>query len=376
MVANEQTRKELVKRLVEELPTDHETLRVQWQGALRRFPVIRLSLNSTVLNWRSHRIKSQLESNQAVAEAVTLDPEGDFAQESIAALIRSVTGFETLKQNLADDGQRDPGIVDSNGRLINANTRAVALQDLGKEYIEVAVLPSTATIGEIYDLELDLQVAEDYRQPYSFTNELLFVDDLITDQNRNEEEVGIRLRWITPTKRSSIKDGIARVQRYVRHLDLLRDIQSMSGGKIPLTQFDDALETLLEFDKSYEALLDSNPMAAQRMKHARTLGLLVELGYERQRSVDADWVESYLADAFAEDDLLAQVTHDNSDLDDGVVVGSSDLSDFEDFDRSDDAEGGDGDSVFGVVGLLVHRLSESAGDSMILLPTAGACQVF
>lgn len=369
MAVNEQTRKEVIRRLLEDLPPEHETLRVPWQGEQARLPVIRLNLNSTVLNWRSHRIKSQLESQVAVAEAVLLDPDGDVAQEAIAQLLRTVVGFDALKQNIADEGQREPGIIDCNGRLVNANTRAVALKDLGQEYIDVAVLPSTATIGEIYDVELDLQVAEDYRQPYSFTNELLFVDDLLTEQNRNEEEVGVRLRWITPTKRASVKEGIAKVRRYVRHLDLLRSIQQMSGGKIPLTQFDDALESLLEFDKSYETLLDSDPIAAQRMKHARTLGLLVELGYMSQRSVDAEWVESYLADAFSEDDLLTQIIAGETLIRDDEEDTSSSLSDFEDFDRLDEEDSYEGEAVFGVVGLLVNRLSESAGDANIRLPT-------
>src|SRR3954467_7240653 len=97
-------------------------------------PVIRVRLDSVVLNPRSHRIKSQLESDPGAKAAIEQDPDGEEAQGRIATLLRATAGFEALKRDLEHRDQRDPGIVTREGRLINANTRAVALTDLGSDY--------------------------------------------------------------------------------------------------------------------------------------------------------------------------------------------------------------------------------------------------
>ena len=374
MVATEQARKERIKSAVAGLAPGHETHRVNFQEALRLLPVIRLELSSTVLNPQSHRIKAQLESHPEAQKAIALDPESEKSQSFISDLLRETSGFEALKNNLEAENQITPGIVTLNGRLVNANTRAVALADLGVKYIEVAVLPK-ATIGEVYDLELDLQVAEDFRQQYSFTNELLFVDDLIETRKFNQDEVARRLRWTKP----SVAGGVKRVQRYVRHLTLIREIQAMSGGNVPLTDFDDSEQALQELDTQYEKLRSRNPIAADQLKQARTLGLLVNLGYERQRQIDADWVETHLADALSENDLLGELveslaaaTPDGEEVDatpDGEAVDAvTGLDDFDDIDRP--ADGKEAEQSHRVVRVLVDRLGKSARSQTVALPTA------
>ncbi len=369
MPDNAQTRKQRIEKALAALQSDHETLRVPWRRQQERMPVIRIGLESTVLNPRSHRIKSQLESAPEALTAIEANPESEAAQAAIRNLLRATPGFEALKNNLKDDGQVQPGIATRDGRLINANTRAVALEDLSADYIEVAVLPSDATVGEIYDLELDLQVAQDFRQDYSFTNELLFVEDLITGQNRDEEDVAIRTRWATPTKPATIKTGVARVRRYVRHLNLIREIQDMSGNKVPLTDFDDAEQALKEFDVSYENLRVKEPQAARALKDARTLGLLVDLGYERQRVVDGDWVDDYLSDALRENEILREVVEPTVDAGGpgAPVQDAAGLADFEDIDTDDD--GANAGGTRRMVRLLARRLSESAREDIVVLPT-------
>jgi ribosomal protein L13E len=365
---SEDVRRETIEKALESLPPESETWRVPWRGNMEKMPVIRIALDSVVLNPTSHRIKSQLESASEARKAIAEDPEGEAAQEAIAKLLRETLRFGELKQNLDDDEQREPGIVTRQGRLINGNTRAVALRELGEEHVDVAVLPADASLGEIYDLELDLQVAQDYRQDYSFTNELLFVEDLITQEGRNEEEVALRLRWASPTKKSSLKKGSEKVRRYVRHLSLIREIQEMSGGQVPLTDFDEAEQAMQELDKAFEAMRDKDPPAAQRLKAARTLGLLVDLGYSRQRVVDSGWVEDYLKEAIIEDMVLNDVLEavaggaaeaDETDPGDG-------LGEFE----VTPEEGGEDPPVHALVQLLSERLSSTSGEEKIKLPTS------
>lgn len=372
MTANEETRTERISTALEALPRNHETFRVPWRGSVERMPVIKIGLDSVVYNPRSHRIKSQLESEQAIAGAVAADPDGEDAQAGIRSLLRATRGYERLKEDLRG-GQKEPGIMTRSGRLINANTRAAALEELGEEYIEVAVLPLDATLGEIDDLELDLQVAEDFKQDYSFTNELLFVDDLIGEHNRGEREVADRLRWITSSRQPAVRAGIERVRQSVRMLAIIRSIQQASGGKVWLTDFDEAAQTLQEFDSDYESLRTKDPVAADRMKQARILGLLVNLGYERQREVDATWVETYLADAFGENELLQELVEplaeaETADNEEGE--GLEGLGELQEADETN-GEGGvaDAQQPHRIVSVLVAKLGESAQAETVTLPS-------
>jgi len=371
MTANEQTRTERIHSALQALPTGHETIRVPWRGSMERMPVIKIGLDSVVYNHRSHRIRSQLESEALIAAAVAADPDSEAAQKGIRSLLRATRGYEPLKENLrAPEGQREPGIVTRAGQLINANTRAAALEELGVDYIEVAVLPLDATVGEIDDLEFDLQVAEDYKQDYSFTNELLSVDDLINEHNRGERDVADRLRWITSTKDRAVREGIQRVRQSVRMLALIRAIQQASGGKVRLTDFDDAAQTLQEFDKEYETLRTKDPVAADRMKQARILGLLVDLGYERQRAVDASWVETYLVDAMEENEVLRELVAPLAAAEPVEEEEEEALEGLDELEVVNDDHPDDASKAHKVVSVLVARLGNSAQDETVTLPTA------
>jgi hypothetical protein len=369
----EQARIEFITAALGALPKDAETLRIQWRGSTARLPIIRLQTDLVLLNPDSHRIKSQLESDEDALHKIQEDPNSDEAQEAIASLLRATPGFDALKSDLSDKGQIEPGIVTTTGLLVNANTRAVALRDLGVEYIEAAVLPTDATIGEIYALELSLQVAQDFKQDYTFTNELLFVEDLITKENKSERDVAISLGWASVSKKGSVDKAVEKVRRYVRHLDLIRDIQNMSDGKIPLTFFDDQIQALQELDQAYEGLRNKNPVDAERLKKARILGLLVDLGYDRQRQVDAGWVTTYLLDAIEENPVLSEL------LSDGLVgeAGRQSTSALgEQFAELEDLGNGPGgsnsaeeDGLFAFVETLVDVLGKGAKSETVKLET-------
>jgi hypothetical protein len=150
----------------------------------------------------------------------------------------------------------------------------------------------------------------------------------------------------------------------VRHLNLIREIQRMSGGNIPLTYFDAAEQALQEFDRAYEAVRDKDPIKAHRLKQARTLGLLVDLGYERQRQVDADWVDAYLSDAIEESELLSSIRVSPSVA---PAEALDDLAEFEDIER--DSRTASSGAAHDVVDALVRALGESARSDRIVVET-------
>lgn len=196
-IISEEARKARIEEALRALPRDSERIPLPWQDTTKTLPVIRISLDSVLLNPRSHRIRAQLESHPQ-RQLVLESPFSEESQDVITTVLRETEGFERLKVNLAEEDQKDAGVVTRAGLLVNGNTRAAALRDIDKKYIRVAVLPGDATQEEIDELELRLQMKQDLKQKYTFTNELLFVEELNTRYNRTHEQIAINCGLPSP----------------------------------------------------------------------------------------------------------------------------------------------------------------------------------
>ena len=176
----DEARRKLVKSATDahDDPGD-EQLNLPWRDGLEDFPVVKMLKDVVLLNHRSHRIRAQVESHPE-HQLIETDPRSEESQDLIATILREGDGYKELMTNLSEVGQLQAGVMTHEGLLVNANRRVVALRELDDEYVRVAVLPSDAVEQEIDLLELHLQVKRDYKADYSFTNELLFVNDLIT----------------------------------------------------------------------------------------------------------------------------------------------------------------------------------------------------
>lgn len=304
-IISEEARKRRIEEALDALPRDSERIPIEWQDTKKTFPVINIPLGSVLLNPRSHRIRSQLESHpqrQLVQEC----PFSAESQEVITALLRETEGYERLKINLAEEDQREAGVVTRAGLLVNGNTRAAALLDIGKKYIRVAVLPGDATQEEIDELELHLQMKQDLKQDYTFTNELLFVDELITRYARSHAEIALDLRWAASRSAKELNQGKERVCQSVRILSLIRQIQELSGQKLRLTEFDEKKQVLIEIDKDYQQTREVDPEKAVKVRDTTMIGVLVGLGYRELREIDERFLENYLIPALADDKLLGK----------------------------------------------------------------------
>lgn len=251
------------------------------------FRVIKVPVDAVVFNPKSHRVNAQLESHPK-REIVAEDPFSDEAQQVIHGVLAETDGFEALKVNLGEHGQADAGVVTRGGLMVNANTRLAALRELDPQgYIKAAVLPSDADESAIDLLELALQMQPDLKQKYTFPNELWFIDDLFK-YGYSSEEIAKKLNWAPTNDERLLKKGIARVDQSTRIWSMLRSIQLISGSVIPLTFFDDKKQILVDLDDKYEAMKDSDPIGAERMKEARLVGLLAQCDYRDLRKIDGD----------------------------------------------------------------------------------------
>lgn len=279
---------------------------LRWKGGKLVLPVATVDLDVVLLSPHSHRIKAQLQSlPQSDQDLVATSPFGPQAQSLIGDLLRETPGFERIKNALAKDGQLYAGVLTAGGILVNANTRAVALRDLRERYINVIILPADAGTKEITELELQLQMEQEVKQDYSFTNDLLFIEDLINSGNYTTLEVGRALRPHLTTSKKDTKAAIDLVEGELRLLGLIREIMSASGGVLNLLYFDDQRQALIEIDQDYQRLKRTNPGEASRVRDAQLAGMIAGVDYRRLREIDSDLLDHYVVPALAESPALA-----------------------------------------------------------------------
>jgi len=252
----QQIEKALAARLERPEP-ERYSYPLQWRGSERYFPIIELPLGVPLLNADSHRIRAELEAPEY--EFVRKERTTEQAQATLEELWKSAhRKFEKLRESLLVEGQTEPGVVTREGVLINGNTRLVALRELGREWIRVAVLESDARPPELADLELRLQVRETGHDTYRLSNELLFIHELRWEYKKTDEEIARALNW-SPSRPAI---GKRRVELYSRLLQLVRETQRRDPG-LPTTFFDDEgrgtgkLQQLKELELKYSELIDA-----------------------------------------------------------------------------------------------------------------------
>ena len=303
MPTTEEARRDEIAAKAEESTERHS---VQWQNDRIELCVINLSLDSVLLNPASHRIRAQIESHPQRIE-LEGDPFSEPAQEIIEKILAETSGFQALADNLRESGQLEPGIITSMGVLVNGNTRAVALRHIAEDYIRVGVLPSSATEREISELEARLQLARDYKQEYTLTNELLFIKERI-DLGTTVEDLAILLGKAQSRNPLHLRRGVSEIEKSLRILQHIREVQLYSDGTIPLTFFDPHESALTEADSAYIKIYANDPAQARHVRDGRIAGVLVGVTYRNLRHWDSDeFLANYVEPQFDGDEVLRTV---------------------------------------------------------------------
>lgn len=282
----------------------YEVLALPVPGGEELCQVIRISVDAVVLNPHSHRVRAQLDDDPAW-EAHKASPFSEEAQELIARHVRAArkeADFAALRDNLDKEGQTDAGAITDEGVLINANTRVVALRELAdedKRYVKVAVLPHRLQAHELALLELRLQMRQDFKEDYSFTNELLFIQELANERHMEPAQIAKELR---------IDKGANEVLSRLRMLALIRQLQNMPAEPLRLTFFDDhkvKREHLRDLDGAYSAVVDTDPAEATRILEAFLLSVAVDVTPVHQlRKIDPDFMSDYMLPHLEDDEGL------------------------------------------------------------------------
>jgi hypothetical protein len=191
---------EMIRRRVEEFSSDiKRTHSIRWRGKNIDLPVIQLKtqdLRYRLENGRTRRKQMQyIIENQDTPEDLFADPESDVAQEAQHEILLGLVDQEGLLDDLDKVKQREPVIITYDGYVLNGNRRLAALRKLKTQHIDCVVLPKDADQGDLYDLEIDLQMRRETKAEYNWVDELLNIryglDVIREDDKAIAERMGI-----------------------------------------------------------------------------------------------------------------------------------------------------------------------------------------
>ncbi|MGW1225216.1 transcriptional regulator [Streptomyces sp. NPDC002530] len=270
-----------------------ETLTIEWRTKPQVVQVIDMPVDSLYYNPGTHRIRAQRSFDPQLDRRLDEDPWSDESQNYLDSLLKAEPSdpskrdkdFDALQESLRDFRQNEPGLITREGILVNGNTRAAALRELGVAEIRVAVLPDSCTWADINRVELSLQLRHDTRRPYSYINRLLTIDEQV--------EAGRPLKEVARDFR--IRESTAAQDLWV--LNCLRDLseRSSSGGvQLRLLDFEDAQERLREVHRAFAKESKTNPQKAELLKENRLAAIVMNFSKTDLRLIEPDFRDRYL----------------------------------------------------------------------------------
>ncbi|MFE4449475.1 transcriptional regulator [Streptomyces sp. NPDC056796] len=270
-----------------------ETLTIEWRTKPQVVQVIDMPVHSLYYNPGTHRIRAQRSFDVQQDRRLDEDPWSDESQSYLDLLLKAEPSdptkrdkdFDELRQSLKDFRQNEPGLITREGVLVNGNTRAAALRELGVADIRVAVLPESCTWADINKVELSLQLRHDTRRPYSYINRLLTIDEQV--------EAGRPLKEVARDFR--IRESTADQDLWV--LSCLRDLSDRSANGdvlLRLLDFEDAQEKLREVHRAYAKESKADPRSAELLKESRLAAIVMDFSKTDVRLIEANFRSRYL----------------------------------------------------------------------------------
>ena len=302
VAASEKERRAKIAQLAAKTEEHHKLITFDGNTTL---PVIEVPLECVVLNHQSERIASALEDSPEWAE-LSSDPTSPEAQRLIASIVKEASGdeYKELLASLKDGEQNEVGHVTYKGVLVNANTRKVALMELGNpnRKLRVVVLPSEWGRNQEALLEDELQNKRESKAPYRLIPRLRAV--------KNQSDQGMKPEVIA--KRRNLRSGAAgakEVNLQLEMLALIEEMQQMESPPLPNAFFNAMeLETMKVIqEKAATYLKNDEPEDRERYLNAAIIFIATGVGtVHKLRQLDVHFWDDYGLERLYESDLVAQ----------------------------------------------------------------------
>jgi hypothetical protein len=166
---------------------------------------------------RTHRKQAQyLEAHDLPGDYFE-DPESEEAQRAQHEILLELIDDAGLRQDLLDREQLFPLVLTKDGYIVDGNRRTAALRAKGEEHLEAVVLPEDADAADLYETELELQMARETKADYSWIDEALHVRYGIDSLGESPDSIARRMRM----SKTDVNGLLARLDLVDLYLDWL-----------------------------------------------------------------------------------------------------------------------------------------------------------
>lgn len=125
---------------------------------------------------RTHRAQAQYVERHELPADFFADPESPESQAAQHQILLELINEADLAEDLAAKTQQNPIVLTYDGFVVDGNRRTAALRHEGEvENLIAVVLPKEATASEVYETELELQMARQTKAKYNWIDEALHV---------------------------------------------------------------------------------------------------------------------------------------------------------------------------------------------------------
>lgn len=245
-------RVEYLKKMVEvqEKKNDKHTFNLRWRDE-NIYPVV-IKVETSFLRYRLENGRTRrkqleyLEKNPGIPKDLFGDPESNEAQEAQHKILLEMIDAEGLNEDIIREGQRDPAIITYDGYVLNGNRRLAVLRKEGTQYMDCVVLPEDADRQNLFQLELDLQMAKETKAPYNWVDELLHIRYGIENLEIRDVIVAKNMR-ISPQE---VRSKLSMLKNVDLYLDWL-------GTSNQYYRVEDVEQVFIELEKYSKKLKDT-----------------------------------------------------------------------------------------------------------------------
>ena len=263
-------------QLVSKTAKTGEKMKITYGGEVHILPVCKIPIKHLIYNIRNGRFSAEL-----LAKEEELKRKLDSAKEQDAKIIQqlllnqSQDETEILKADLIKNKQIDPGIITSDGAVINANRRMAILSELKEEtgeaeygYLKVAILPPGVDSLDLWRIEAGLQFGRDFRLQYGGVNELLKLREGIK-QGLTQKDISAALlgRYSVPKIQEKL-EILKLIDNYLIFIEKPKEYQRIHDERL--------LEKFISGYKAISSLEFGKDRAADLIDVYNLLFLLIE----------------------------------------------------------------------------------------------------
>jgi hypothetical protein len=308
------------------------------------------------------------------------DPESvgaQSAQEQILIDMVKSKGKNML-EDLRNKGQDDPCIITYDGYIVNGNRRTAGLKFIGTRYIECVVLKEDATPKDIYSLEQQLQISQDFREAYHWINELRNIRRGLEDQRYKFSEIDLAANLNLEVKDLKIKlTTLDLIDAFLiwKKIPKQYDYQQLYDAEEIFRQLEKGIKKYSKDSQKRESLqnsvfilIESKPPQGRLYKYVTDLiknfdQIYVKMGAEQNESIsdkiDDEGDNSLLSDLQFEQTRVQPIFEDSSqsnDLSSQIVDALKDID-------AENKEKQDAEAVYESVSSALRELQGLTIDS-------------